>query len=367
LGFRPLPYENLTWFESRTGNIGLDADLWKGLLHVEFDWFKRKRTGLFEARNLVIPGTVGASLPQENLNSDMTRGIEAVLGHTHTIGGLRYSVTANASVARSKNLYLERAESGSSYSNWRNNYSNRWNDVIFGYKTIGQFQNQEEINNAPIHDGEGNRRVLPGDFRYEDFNRDGIIDDNDLQIIGRSGSSKNPNSGLNYINTPNVSFGLNVDLQWKGFDMNALVQGATKLYVRYAEQLAAPLFFGRNGLSYFMDRWHREDPSNPNSPWIPGTYPSTRTHGEFSNNYRLSTFWLKDASYLRLRSVELGYTIPARLLASRGVKGLRVYANGYNLFTWSKVDFVDPEHTPNNVGMQYPITQNYNFGVNLTF
>jgi TonB-linked outer membrane protein, SusC/RagA family len=358
LGFRPQPYESLTWFESEIINLGLDADLWEGRLHVEFDWFRRERTGLLAQRVLSLPQTVGAPLPQENLNSDMTRGLEIVLGHKNRVGELQYSVSANASIARTKNLHQERAPFGSSMSNWKDNKGYRWNDILFGYKVIGQFQDQEEIDHAPIHDGEGNRRLLPGDFRYEDFNNDGIIDENDMQPIGRTNSS-------GFVNTPNVSFGMNIDLQWKGFDFNALMQGATKLYVRYQEQLMAPLFFGRNGLSYFMDRWHRADPADPKSPWIPGKYPSTRPHGQLASNYRLSDFWVHDATYLRLRSVELGYTIPRRLLGNWGLNGLRVYANAYNVFTWSEVDYIDPEHTPTNVGMQYPITRNFTFGVNV--
>ncbi|RQP19361.1 MAG: SusC/RagA family TonB-linked outer membrane protein [Parapedobacter sp.] len=360
LGFRAQPYEALTWFESDLIDLGLEADLWSGMLHLEFDWFRRKRTGLLAQRNLSLPATVGAALPQENLNSDLTRGLEVVVGHKHAVGNVRYNITANASIARTKNLYIERAPSGSTWHDWRGNTSYRWNDVLWGYKVIGQFQNQAEINDAPIHDDEGNRRVLPGDFRYEDYNNDGIIDDNDVQPIGRTNSS-------GFINTPNVNFGMNIDLQWKGFDFNALLQGATQLYVRYQEQLMAPLFFGRNGLSYFMDRWHREDPQDPNSAWIPGKYPSTRPHGQFANNYRISDFWVHDASYLRLRSVELGYTLPGSKLGNWGLNALRVYANAYNLFTWTEVDYIDPEHTPQNVGMQYPITRNFNFGVNITF
>jgi TonB-linked SusC/RagA family outer membrane protein len=358
LGFRGMANPNITWYTSRTANIGMDADLFSGRLHVEFDVFRKKREGLLATRNLSLPGTVGAGLPQENLNSDLREGFELLLSHNNHIGAFNYNVSGNASFTRGKTLYVERAESNNSYKNWRDNNSYRWDDTYWGYHVTGQFGSMEEIKNSPIQDDNGNRNLLPGDLKYEDFNNDGIIDDNDVKPIGR-------NSG-----TPQVNLGFSFSAQWKGFDVNLLLQGATKFTISYlgSNQLVAPMPWGRNGLAIFTDRWHRENMLDPNSAWVAGKYPSTRPSGAAPWNYRNSDFWLRDASYLRLKSVEIGYTIPSNILNKKGIKGLRVYTNGFNLFTLSGLNsVVDPEHTNGTYGLEYPITRNYNFGINLTF
>lgn len=363
LGFRGLSNENLTWFTSKLANIGIDADLFSNTLHIEADVFSKKREGLLATRNLSLPSTVGAGLPQENLNSDIAKGFEINLAYRNRAGKLNYSLSGNVAYTRTKNLYIEQASPTNSYSNWRSNGANRWNDNYFGYKVIGQYQSFEEIMNSPITDGNGNRRVLPGDLKYEDLNNDGIIDDNDVQVIGKGN------------NTPRMTFGFTIAAQWNGFDINALFQGGSQFSVSYLNTIAldGPLAWGRNGLDVFMDRWHQADQFDPNSAWLPGKYPTTRTKSGTTRpdswNFRPSDFWLQDASYLRLKSVELGYTLPASIIGKTGIiKTLRVYLNGFNLVTWSGLsNLIDPEHTNTNFGNTYPIMKNYNFGVNLTF
>ncbi|MDP9080770.1 MAG: TonB-dependent receptor [Bacteroidota bacterium] len=362
LGFRGLSNPLLSWYTSSMTNIGIDADLWNRF-HIEADFFRRQRNGLLATRVLSLPGTVGASLPQENLNSDLTKGFEFTLAYHNNIGEFKYNVSGNISFTRTKNLYLEQAAPTNAYSNWRGNNAYRWTDNYFGYKVIGQFQSIAEIKASPVEDGNGNRSVLPGDLKYQDVNHDGIIDDNDVQNVGRNS------------NTPEINFGFSLSASWKGFDMSALFQGATNYTVSYLGTIAldGPLAFGRNGLSVFTDRWHHADLFDPTSQWIPGKYPSTRPKGGTDRpdgwNYMPSDFWLKDATYLRLKSLEVGYTFPASLIGKTGfIKSLRVYVNGFNLVTWSGLnDLIDPEHTNAGYGNTYPITKNYNFGVNLTF
>ncbi len=356
---RGMANPNLTWYTSQLTDIGVDADFFHGKLHAEFDVFKRKREGLLATRVLSLPGTVGAGLPQENLNSDMQHGFELLLSHSNKIGSVLYNISGNVSFTRSKNLYVERAASNNSYRNWRDNNNDRWSDVYWGYHVLGQFKSMDEIKNSPVQDGDGNRKLLPGDLKYEDVNKDGVIDDNDVKPIGRNST------------TPEVNFGFTLGAQWHGFDVNMLFQGASNFTVDYlgSDQLAKPLPWGRNGLAIFTDRWHKADMFDTKSDaWIPGKYPSTRPNGSAPWNYLTSDFWLHDATYLRLKSVEIGYTIPARLLNKAGIKAFRVYANGFNLFTWSGLNsVVDPEHTKDTYGYQYPITKNYNVGLNITF
>ena len=363
LGFRGLTNEDLSWYTNHLLNLGFDAELFKGKFAVTADVFSRKRTGLLGTLVLSLPGTVGAALPQENLNGDLTRGFEASMTWKDHIGSVRYSVGGNIAFTRTKNEYIEQASPTNSLSNWMNNSAYRYNDIYWGYKVIGQFQNEAEIKSSPVEDGNGNRNVLPGDLKYQDVNHDGVIDANDLQPIGKNA------------NTPEVTFGMTFNVQYKGFDLNALFQGAAESTVSYLGTIAldGPLAWGRNGLNMFMDRWHHEDLFDPNSPWVPGTYPSTRTKSGTSNpdywNYESSNFWLKNASYLRLKSLELGYTLPSSIVGKTGfIRSLRIYVNGFNLVTWSALNnFIDPEHTNAIYGMNYPIMKNYNLGFNATF
>ncbi|SEM43005.1 TonB-linked outer membrane protein, SusC/RagA family [bacterium A37T11] len=363
LGFRGMSNQNLTWYTSTLINVGLDADLFNNKLHTEVDVFSKKRVGLLATRNLSLPGTVGAGLPQENLNSDQTLGLELTLSHSNKIGEVAYNISGNVSFTRTKNLYVERAASKNSYRNWRDNNAYRWNDNYFGLKVISQFTSMDEIKNSPIEDGNGNRNVLPGDLKYEDLNKDGIIDGDDWQNVGRNS------------HTPEINFGLTLNVQWKGFDINALFQGATNYTVSYLGSVAldGPLAWGGNGLDVFMDRWHKADLFDPNSAWIPGKYPSTRTKSGTTTsaewNYQPSDFWLKDATYLRLKSLQIGYTFPANMFKSTDIiKSLRVYINGFDLFTWSGLNsLIDPEHTNDSYGNKYPTITSYNFGIDLTF
>ncbi|MBN8858529.1 MAG: TonB-dependent receptor [Sphingobacteriales bacterium] len=343
---------NITWFTSSTSNIGMDGSLWMGKLGFSVDFFQRKRKGLLANRLLSLPGTVGAYLPQENLNSDLTRGIEVSLSHSNNIGKLRYNISGNISFTRTKNIYLEQADYSSQYDNWRNNQANRWNDVFWGFGVLGQFTSQEQIDKAPLQDQVGNTTLSPGDLIYEDYNKDGRIDDNDIHPLARNNQ------------IPGVNFGTTISLSWKAFDLNMLFQGISQYWVEYTESWTNPLPFGRNGLDIFMDRWHKEDIFDKTSAWVPGKYPSTLSK---AYNGRPSLFWRYNASYVRLKSLEVGYSLPGQMLRKAGIKRVRVYVNAFNPLTWSKLKFVDPEHSPGEDGKEYPIVKNYNIGVNVTF
>src|SRR5690606_7910154 len=120
------------------------------------------------------------------------------------IDNIRYSITTNFSFTRSRYAHLEQREYVSQYDNWRNNYEGRWKNLRFGYKAIGQFQSVEEINSSPIQDARGNSSLLPGDIKYDDYKKDGVIDGNDNQIIGRG-------------DVPEITYGFGANLSWKRF------------------------------------------------------------------------------------------------------------------------------------------------------
>jgi len=360
VGFRNSPNMYITWYTSRMANIGLDADFWNGKLGITADVFRRKREGLLANRLVTVPGTFGSTMPQENLNSDETSGIELALSHRNRVNDLGYQISGNISLTRTKNLYVERGRAGSSYDNWRNNNSYRYNDVWFGFGYVGQYQSYEEIANYPVYTG---RATLPGDYIYEDWNGDGVFDEMDRYPIATSLNASDANNRRNY---PLLTFGLNLGLDYKGFDLNLLFQGGGMSYVSYGEQLKEPLAWDGNALNVFMDRWHpvdpKADPYNPNTQWIAGYYAYTGS--TLNDNSRRS---IQNGAYLRLKSAELGYSLPPSWLSKIGIQSIRVYTNAYNLFTITGVKGLDPEHPSQLYGYMYPLSRTINFGTSVTF
>ncbi|MEN7548013.1 TonB-dependent receptor [Rapidithrix thailandica] len=352
---RGLPVTGVSWIETINMNIGLDFSLWEGKLSGSIDYFKRKREGLTAVRNdVVIPNEIGISLPKENLESDMNTGFDAALNYTHHFAEFKYSIGANFTLARHKFLEVYKPRFGSSWHHYRNGTEDRWTNINWGYESIGQFQSQEEINNYPVDvDGKGNSTLLPGDIIYKDHNNDGIINTLDQRPIGYG-------AGL-----PLINFGINLGAEWKGFDVSVLLQGAGKYQVTLNSEMRQPFLGGGNVPVELMDRWHRKDLFDPNSAWVAGKYPSIRQDGLPSNN-RHSDFWLKNVNYLRLRTLELGYTFSKKYLEKVKLEKVRVYANGFNLLTLDNLKVLDPEVSAGN-GRMYPQSVAVNLGVNLTF
>ena len=362
LGFRAVANPNITWYTVKTLNIGLDADLWNGLLGVTLEVFKRDRDGLLANRLVSLPGTFGSKMPQENLNSDRTKGIELELRHNNKIGNLRYNVSGQISLTRGMRCYYETEPAGNSYDYWRNRNLDRYNDIWFGYGAGGRFTSYEQIANS-IYAGSG---TLPGDYIYQDWNEDGVIDGMDEHPIA---TTTNPgNSWQDKSNYPLMNFGLSLGANWKGFDLNILLQGSAMSYIAYGEQLGSPLAFGGNALDMFLDRWHPVDPTqhpyDPSCQWTSGYYAFG---GEKSTARQDSEFMIQKGDYLRLKSIELGYTLPKKWTLPLYVKNLRVYFNAYNLLTFTNVRGVDPEKPADLYGYMYPLNKTFNFGANITF
>jgi len=342
--------KNITWYTAKTFNVGLDLNTRNGVLGLVIDYFQRKRNGLLATRSVSLPSVVGAALPQENLNGDLTRGIDLEINHHYHIGEVDYSLRGTFGYTRTRFTHQEVGIYGSGYDEWRNNGNNRYSDIVWGFKGIGQFQSYEEIANSPV---KYDQNTLPGDYKYEDTNGDGIISDLDLQPISYSGR-------------PQMTFGLTMNASWKGFDVSLLFQGAAKVWVNYVEILAEPIWGSNysNALEMFMDRWHPVDPTanpyDPNTQWVKGKYAYTGTVPRGN-----STFAYNNASYLRLKTVELGYTIPEHVMKRIGIKGARVYVNAYNVQTWSGMKFIDPEHPNDSYGNVYPLNRTYNVGFNI--
>lgn len=363
---------SLTWVTAKTADIGIELGLWNNKLTFEAAIYRRDREGIPAYRNLSLPNTFGASLPQENLNSDRTQGIEFSIGYNDRIGkDFRFNVSGNFNFARSQNLYVERGPFQSSWDKWRNGQAYRYDDIIWSYTYLGQFQNLDEIANYPLQNGDqANIRELPGDFKYADINNDGVIDDRDMlpMYIGANGTNDNQNPrGKN----PKINYGLTLNGSYKGFDLNVLFQGSAMYTVRFSEVYAEVMAFRGNTPAYFFDRWHKANPYDPKSDWVPGKWPASRFNGDVGSMYKESSVWRKDASYVRLKSVELGYTFENKWFTGTGIKKLRVFVSGFNLLTIADpfVKAFDPERLEGlfNAGFNYPLSKIYNVGINLNF
>jgi len=351
---------DITWYTATTTNVGFEFDLFKSLLFGQFDVFRRNRDGLLATRAGALPTEFGANFPQENLESDLSKGFELELGHKNTIGGnWSYSISANLTWARSKWLYREVAPYGSTYSKWRSDQSDRWKNMRWGYGFVGQFQNQEEINTAPSQSTNGHAALFPGDVRYQDWNGDGMISNLDEFPVGRN-------------NEAEVFYGLDLNTAYKGFSLSLLWQGATNYTLLPTAQMSGPLMWGRNSIDIFMDRWHHEDPLDFSTPWVPGRQPISRTNFGFSGNKLVSEFMLQDIWYVRLKNVELSYTLPVSWTRKIYIQELRVFANGTNVLTFkTKRAYFDPEKRLDGgeaqSGYKYPLMKNFNLGIDITF
>ncbi len=350
---------NISWFESRILDIGADFTLFDGKVNGSIDYFKRRRTGLRGDRNdVVVPIELGYSLPQQNSNSDRQFGGEASLSYRGNVGEFTYQIGGNISYARSKFGSSYNPLFFNSYDQYRSSIEDRYSFVQWGYQVVGQFENQEQINNYTVNvDGEGNRTLLPGDLIYKDVNGDNKIDGYDERPIGYS------------TNLPFINGGLNFVAGWKGFDL-ALDFSLASGYSFTAENELSRAFRANGGniAKHLEDAWHREDPYDLNSQWISGYFPPNRfNQGGLSSVNRRNDFWLSNVTALRARTFQLGYTLPSSILEKVKIQQARIYFNGYNLFSLHNVKRynVDPEIGDTN-GLQYPQHRVVSLGVSLS-
>ena len=347
-----IPNELISWYKAKTFNVGVDFDTNNKLFGFSLDYFSRKMTGLYEYRTSVFPTVIGAKPPRENANSSRNFGMELELRHHNRIGrNFVYNVKGIVTITRQK--YLTAIQNGpyaNAYDQWRHdNLNNRYQGVQFGYEGNGRYQNWDEIWNETLYHEKG---LLPGDYKYLDWNGDGEINSQDEHPYA-------------FDQTPWMNYSLSIDCAYKGFDFSMLWQGSALGSMSYEEPLYS--IWGQNGggaLEQYWDRWHpadeNADPYDPNTKWVKGYYAYTG-HYPSAN----STFNRVSTAYLRLKQIELGYTLP-KWKAFPSLN-LRVYANAYNLLTITGVKFVDPEHPSDDLGRLYPLNRTYTFGVQVSF
>ena len=311
-----LANEDLKWEESEQTDLGLDFGFWNNQLTFSVDYFIKKTNGMII--DMPIPSYVGEQRPLANVGDMENSGWEFELGYKWNIGDARFGVKANASY-----LHNELTNIGND-TGFLNYGINQFSDggtraengqpfpFFYGYKTDGILQNQAE---ADAYNAMYGTSSKPGDFRFVDTNGDNRINSDDRTNIG---------DGI-----PDWSFGLTFDAEWKGFDLGLFFQGVSGVDIfdaTYRQDIASG-----NYPTWVLQRWTGEGTSN--------TVP---TLGD-SKNWVCSDMYIQDGSYLRLKNITLGYTLPRSLTSKFGVSRLRVYGRAENLFTWTKYWGFDPE------------------------
>ena len=363
--------ENLSWVNTTTSDIGLDLELWNGKLGFTGDLFQRNSNGLLATRTSSVPNTFGASFPQENLNSSMVKGFDLMISHRNTIGKLKYSIDAMLTLARQYRLHVEQSPYRSTWDQWKSSSDGdgRVQGRSWLYQEDGQYTDITQYEeSAPLYGGSnGNSYRLPGMAVIVDANGDGVINSSDQLPTGWVGTGQNPP----------LQFGLNMHLSYKNFDVNLGLQGASLFTVwvdrndNWGYGTRYPVFWSK-----YLDRWRTEDPNaNPFDPatkWIPGKWEAITavTTGNMTN--AASDRWRMDATYLRVKSLEVGYTVPVKIFKKIRIDNLRTYVNCFNLFTFCQKDVrgLDPERNEGDyytVDLTYPLMRSFNFGIEIKF
>ncbi len=342
-----LANQTITWETVKQYDIGLDAGLFKNRLTLSADYFERLSSDVLYA-NFPIPSTIGVTnLAAQNAASMVNRGLEITANYRGVIKkAVNYSIGASLSKFADNNvtglgdraLETINAESiiriGAPFN------------AYYGYQVIGIFQSAAEVAAAPRQFG--SVRTAPGDFQYADLSGpggkpDGVIDAFDRTIIG------NP--------FPKMLYNFNGTLNYKNLDMSILFEGVSGIDRLLNDNGQLPFEGDRNNvLTYWIDRW---------TPTAPST-KLPRVGGQ--NNQVVSTFYVEDASYLRLKNLEIGYSIPTSFTQKYGISKLRVYLGAQNLLTFTKMKNFDPERARGgNSDQLVPLYKVYTFGVNLKF
>lgn len=332
----------LTWETALKGNVGLEARLFSNdMLTFTVDVFKEHR------KNILLQGRstsqiIGLSSPYLNVGEVENWGYEFEVAHRHHIGQVEYYIRGNYSFARNKVLNYDDPARTPEYQRMAGFRIEQYK----GYQVLGYFQNEEEIKNSPDQTTLGGP-IVPGDLKYWDRNGDGSLTDADKVSIG-------------YSRIPEIMYSITPGIIWKGFEVSVQFQGAAHASVLFAGNAGYEFGGGAGGgqvSATHQDYW---TPENPNA-----SYPSLHMATKHSNK-NINSLHLKSADYLRLKNVQIGYTFPASIYKKMRMTGLKIYLNGSNLYTWSKIDNFDPE-TVNQSGDVYPQQSVYNLGVNINF
>ncbi|WP_316822453.1 TonB-dependent receptor [Pedobacter gandavensis] len=340
-----VPNPDFTWEVANNLNLGLDASFLDNKLALEFDYFYNKRTKILISRGNSIPESSGISekLPPVNLGKVDNRGFEFKLSYNDQVGELGYGVSVNGGYAKNKIVYWDETPGA---PEWQRS-TGRPTGTQLAYIYSGVFKDQAEIDANQINYSAITPTILPGDMKFQDRNGDGKINADDKIRLDQT-------------STPTFTGGMNFNLQYKNFDLSVLVQGATG-----GVQIVGLTESGDIGnfLEWsYKNRWTIDNPSSEN----PRLSNRGKTYYTDSNNASNNTYWIRSNNYVRLKNVELGYSLSDKTSEKLGLKGFRFYVSGLNLFTLDKIKIWDPEST-NSSAQYYPQARVISAGAKVTF
>lgn len=334
---------DVTWEKALKQNYAAEFRFFKNKLSLNIDYFREERSNILTARR-TVPSHVAAVLQDSyNIGRVKNGGYEIELGWSDKVGAFSYWVNGNYSFARNKILFMDEAYNAA-YP-LLNQTGQRVGEV-FGYQFMGFFNNQEDISKWPR---QFNMNQRPGDVKYADITGDGIVDVNDRSPI------MNPSF-------PEVNYGFSGGFSYKNLDVSFLFQGADNMSMGLGFNALLPFSAFGSAMGFIRDRWYAGSPDNNINAKIPRL---TLNYADLTNYYN-SSLWIKDASYLRLRNVQVAYNLNGSYLNKIGANSLRIFVSGQNLFTWDNLKFIDPENVASG-SMTYPQLKVFNFGVNLQF
>ncbi len=371
----------LTWANVRMQDIGLDWNLWHDKFGGTFDLFRRRTEGIAGTSSGSNPTILGVTVPQINIDSQETVGMELMLTHRNRIGKLSYNIALTGNLSRTKRLHVESQATSrwaSSQQWWGGGFSfggggstqDRWSDyhALWYYGLDGgRFTSWEDIydSNVKYDANTGMQTTVVGQYKLLDYNQDGYISGADVQY--KWGESNPP-----------LQFGLNVGLNYENWDFNMVWQGATMV----SKIIWLLHTFGYGGYNdifeMYTDRYHvateGADPYDPATEWVAGYWPALMDASD-ANNWRPgmydapSDFTQINATYFRLKSFEIGYTLPKTILRKAGIRSTRFFVGGANWLTLctKKMKYYDPEAAAAMQSNTMPIMRTVNFGINLNF
>jgi len=339
----------ITWETANLFDVGFELNMWSNKLTLEADYFHKRTEGiLLKSQKITdITGIFYSFIPDENIGIVENQGFEVILGHRNQVGDFKYY--ANTTFTYAKNKAIEIGESDGLKNDPIRRQTGRALNQYMGKIALGLFTSAEEVASSPK---QGNN-INPGDIKYKDINGpagvpDGVIDNFD-------------NTNIGFSNIPEIIYGLNFGAEYKGFDFTVNFQGATNVSYYFIDAGNAAFDGAQLQTWQVENRWTVEN-NNPNARY-PRLTPSSP-----ANNNLTSSYWLRDGTYLRLKTAQLGYNFNKSLLNKFKIQALRLYVSGQNLFTWVKdpLMYLDPEATQSK-GEFYPQSKVYLMGLNITF
>lgn len=349
LAYTSLANNNVTWEIATKHDLGIDLALFNDKFSLTVDYFNEYREGIYMTRNYVsyMVGLNGLA-PTANVGKVSSEGFDGNFAVKQKFG--EWDLTLRGNITYSKNTIEDRDEENAYYK-YQLQKGYRVNQAR-GLIAAGMFSDYEEIRNYPTQQfGE----VMPGDLKYKDVNGDGIVDGGDVVAIGAT-------------ERPNLIYGVGLSARWKSFDFNVHFQGAGKS--SYCIQGPSVYAFSQKEIGNILPdlvdgRWIDSTISGTEATMNPNASYPRLSYGGNSNNYRASTFWLRNGSYLRLKTLEIGYNLPQKWVNKIYSKNIRLFFIGTNLLTFSEFKLWDPE-MGSATGAHYPLAKTFSFGFNIS-